>query len=124
MTRYQIIDFDDVPAVKCPCGSAKRALADRTDFPATVHLTEISIDARTHFHVSHAETYFVVRCKDDAQMELDGDLHPVKPGMLIHIPPGVRHRAVGEMTILNIVLPKFDPADEHFDEEPGGPSPE
>ena len=30
-------------------------------------------------------------------------------------PPGVRHRAVGRMTILNVVVPPFDPADEWFD---------
>jgi hypothetical protein len=27
-------------------------------------------------------------------------------------PPGVVHRAIGKMTVLNIVYPKFDPADE------------
>jgi hypothetical protein len=27
----------------------------------------------------------------------------------------VRHRAVGRMTILNVVVPPFDPADEWFD---------
>jgi len=35
--------------------------------------------------------------------------------MCILIPPGVRHRAIGQMKIINIVIPKFDPADEHFD---------
>ena len=36
------------------------------------------------------------------------------PGEVL-IPPGVRHRAVGRMTILNVVVPPFDPADEWFD---------
>ena len=31
------------------------------------------------------------------------------------IPPGVRHRAVGRMTILNVVVPPCDPAEESFD---------
>jgi hypothetical protein len=31
------------------------------------------------------------------------------------IAQGVRHRAVGRMTILNVVVPPFDPADERFD---------
>ena len=39
----------------------------------------------------------------------------MKPGVAILIPPGVRHRAVGRMTILNVVVPPFDPADEWFD---------
>jgi hypothetical protein len=46
-------------------------------------------------------------------VELDVDPVAVGPGVLI--PPGVRHRAVGRMTILNIVVPPFDPADEWFD---------
>jgi len=45
-------------------------------------------------------------------MELDDQLLPVRPGMCIVIPPGVTHRAIGQMEILNIVLPKFDPQDE------------
>jgi hypothetical protein len=31
------------------------------------------------------------------------------------IPPGVRHRALGRMRVLIVVLPKFDPEDEWFD---------
>ena len=113
---HRIIDFEQIPAVACPCGQAKRALGDVEDFPATIHLTEISVDAQTHYHREHAETYYILECDNDAQMELDGQLEPIRPGMLIHIPPGVRHRAVGAMKILNIVIPKFDPADEHFDQ--------
>jgi mannose-6-phosphate isomerase-like protein (cupin superfamily) len=39
----------------------------------------------------------------------------LRTGMCIRIPPGVRHRAIGTMKIINFVIPKFDPADEHFD---------
>ena len=39
----------------------------------------------------------------------------VGPGTVVLIPPGVRHRAVGRMTLLNVVMPPFDPADEWFD---------
>jgi hypothetical protein len=30
-------------------------------------------------------------------------------------PAEVRHRAAGRMTVLNVVVPPFDPADESFD---------
>ena len=40
---------------------------------------------------------------------------PVKAGSVILIPPLVRHRAIGQMTVLNIVMPPFDPKDEWFD---------
>ena len=114
--RYRVVDFADVPSVDCPCGTSRRALADVDDYPATVHLTEISTDAQTHYHRSHAETYYILSCEADAKMQLDDEVVPVRQGLLVHIPAGVRHRAIGRMTILNIVVPKFDPADEHIDE--------
>jgi hypothetical protein len=39
----------------------------------------------------------------------------VGPRGAVLITPGVRHRAVGRMTIPNILVPPFDPADEWFD---------
>lgn len=110
--RYRIADFAEVPGVQCPCGTARRAFADVPDFPATVHVTSISLDARAHYHKRLTETYYFLECGADARMELDGEILPVKPGMAILIPPGIRHRAIGEMKVLILVLPKFDPADE------------
>ena len=45
-------------------------------------------------------------------MQLDDELVPIRPGTCILIPPGTVHRAVGRMTVLIFVTPKFDPADE------------
>lgn len=88
---------------------------DVADFPATLHRTEISADAQLHYHREHTETYYILECAADAQMELDGDRIPIHPGMSVLIRPGCRHRAVGRMTVLVISMPKFDPADEWFD---------
>ncbi len=110
--RYEIVDFDRIEAVPCPCGLARRALADRDDFPGTVHRTEISTDAKLHYHRRLSETYYVLDCEGDAQMQLDDDRVPLRAGTCIFIPPGVRHRAIGKMTVLILVLPKFDPDDE------------
>ena len=49
-------------------------------------------------------------------MQLDNQIIPVRRGMSVLIRPGVRHRAIGKMRVLIFVLPKFDPADEWFDE--------
>jgi mannose-6-phosphate isomerase-like protein (cupin superfamily) len=110
--RFEIVDFDQIPGVACPCGTARRALAEATDFPATLHRTEITVQAKAHYHTRLTETYYVLRCEPDAQIELDGQRVPVKPGTCVLIRPGVVHRAIGRMTILNFVVPKFDPADE------------
>ncbi len=115
MPRYKLVDFNEIPGVPCPCGTAKRAFADVEDYPATVHLTEISEDAVTHYHTRQTEAYVFLECGPEACMELDGEIVPVKAGMTVLIPPGVRHRAIGRMKIINLVIPKFDPADEFFD---------
>ncbi len=114
--RAQIVDFDTVPGIPCPCGIARRAFNEVESSPVSIHLTEISEDARAHYHESHTETYYILSCGPDARMQLDDEIIPLKPGLGILIPPGVRHRAIGRMTILNIVSPRFDPADEHFDD--------
>ena len=57
----------------------------------------------------------VLECEQDAAIELDGQPHPVKAADRDSDPPGVRHRACGEMTVLILCTPNFDPADEHFD---------
>jgi mannose-6-phosphate isomerase-like protein (cupin superfamily) len=110
--RYRLIDFDALPGKACPCGTARRALADVADYPATIHRTEISVNARLHYHRRLTETYYVLECEPDARMQLDDDVIPVRPGTCVFIPPGVRHRALGKMTVLIFVIPKFDPCDE------------
>jgi len=113
--RYHLVDFAEIPGVPCPCGSARRAFADVEDFPGTVHVTEISTDAKLHYHKKLTETYYFLECDPEAQMQLDDELIAVKPGTCIMIPPGTRHRAVGTMKVLILVYPKFDPADEWLD---------
>jgi len=115
VSRYRLVDFAAVPGVPCPCGTARRAFHDAPNFPATVHVTDISEDAALHYHKTLTETYFFLECGPLAQMQLDDDLVPVRPGMCIVIPPAVRHRAVGKMRVVIFVLPKFDPADEWLD---------
>ena len=112
---YEVVHFDQIAGQLCPCGTAHRAFADVTDFPGTVHRTQISTDARKHYHKTLTETYYVLECGAGAAMELDDEVIPVSVGACVLIRPGVRHRAVGRMTVLIFVLPKFDPTDEWFD---------
>jgi mannose-6-phosphate isomerase-like protein (cupin superfamily) len=114
---FELVDFALIPGVPCPCGTARRAFANTTDFPGTIHVTEIAADARVHYHRTLTETYFFLECEEDARMQLNDDLIPVRPGMCVMIRPGTRHRAVGRMRVLIVVYPKFDPHDEWFDEE-------
>lgn len=118
-SEVEKVSLPDLPGVPCPCGTARRAFADAADFPATVHLTEISADAHVHHHRRQTEVYVILECGPDAALELDGERVPVKPLDAVRIPPGVRHRAVGEMRVLIVCSPKFDPADEFVEPDAG-----
>jgi len=113
---YELVDFTDLPQVSCPCGQARRAFADVGDYPGTIHVTEISADARLHYHKRLTETYYFLECEPDAKMQLDDQIIDVRPGVCLMIRPGTRHRAIGIMKVLIVVYPKFDPKDEWFDE--------
>ncbi|MBM4090162.1 MAG: cupin domain-containing protein [Planctomycetes bacterium] len=112
---YELVDFTQLRAVPCPCGMARRAFQQVHDFPGTLHVTEITHDARLHYHTRLTEVYYFLECESGAQMQLDQELVHVAPGMCVMVRPGTRHRAVGRMRVLIVVCPKFDPQDEWFD---------
>ena len=113
MANYMIERFDEIDAVKCPCGFAKRAFAVPDNSTATMHIVDIREDSRVHYHKKLTEIYLVL--EGSGRMELDGEKISVTPFTAIFIKPGCRHRAVGNMKIVNVSIPAFDPEDEWFD---------
>jgi mannose-6-phosphate isomerase-like protein (cupin superfamily) len=113
VNSFQIAQLDDISWVKCPCGHARRAFAGLPASVASVHLVDIEHDSRTHYHKKMTEIYVVL--EGEGQMELDGELFPLKPMTAVYIQPGCRHRAIGKLRILNIPIPAFDETDEWFD---------
>ena len=110
---YLVAQLDEIDPVRCPCGHARRAFGVPGNDVATLHLVDIEADARVHYHKKMTEIYLVL--EGEGWLELDGDRVPVRPMSSVLIPPGVRHRAVGRMRIVNIPIPAFDPDDEWFD---------
>jgi mannose-6-phosphate isomerase-like protein (cupin superfamily) len=113
MPNYVISQLDDVPAQRCPCGLTKRAFTDLPGAVASMHVVEIQTDSRTHYHKRTTEIYLIL--EGQGHLELDGEMIPVKPMTAIYIQPGCRHRAIGELKIVNIPIPAFDERDEWFD---------
>ena len=111
--NYHVAQLNELPPTACPCGQARRAFAGEPGAAASVHLVDISLDARTHYHKRMTEIYLIL--EGEGHLELDGERVPVKPMTAVYIRPGCRHRAVGRMRIINIPVPAFDPADEFED---------
>ena len=113
MANFQIAQLDEIDPARCPCGFTRRAFADGPGHVASLHVVEIDEDSRTHYHKGMTEIYLVL--EGEGQMELDGQLFPVRPMTAIYIKPGCRHRAIGRLKIVNIPVPAFDERDEWFD---------
>jgi mannose-6-phosphate isomerase-like protein (cupin superfamily) len=111
--RFQISRVGELPPIACPCGQARRAFVDDADGVASLHVVDISVDARVHYHKRMTELYYILG--GEGQIELDGERHAVRPGDAILIKPLCRHRAIGRLRVLNVPVPAFDPQDEWFD---------
>ena len=111
--RYLIAHLDETPATECSCGTARRAFMVPENSTASVHMVDISQDTRVHYHKKLTEIYLIL--EGEGHLELDGKMVPVRPLTTILIKPGCRHRAVGNMRIINIPVPPFDPSDEWYE---------
>ena len=108
--KIAIAQLDEISPVPCPCGQARRAFNEPWNSLATVHLTDISKYSRRHFHKGMTEIYIVL--EGEGYLEADGVKYPLKPLTAVMIRPGCVHRAVGNLRIINVPMPPFDPADE------------
>ena len=109
--NFQWSRLAGIEPTPCPCGQARRAFMNDANTVASMHLVEIKRDSELHYHKRTTELYYVL--EGEGHIELDGEVLPLAPGTAVLIQPGCRHRAVGEnLRILNVPVPKFDPADE------------
>ena len=113
MANYMIAQLDEIEPAKCLCGLSRRAFVSPDNPVATLHIVDITEEARAHYHKKLTEMYLVL--EGQGHIELDGERVPVKPLTAIFIKPGCRHRAIGKMRIVNVPIPAFDPEDEYFD---------
>ena len=113
MSNYLISQLDEIQSQRCPCGVTRRAFAGVAENVASLHVVDIQQDSRLHYHKKMTEIYLVL--EGEGEMELDGVRVPVKPMTAIYIKPGCRHRAIGQLRIINVPVPAFDETDEWFD---------
>jgi mannose-6-phosphate isomerase-like protein (cupin superfamily) len=113
MSNFMVAQMDAMDAIRCPCGFTRRAFASPENSVATLHLLDVQIDARVHYHKKLTEIYLIL--EGTGHMELDDQTVPLQPMTAILIKPGCRHRAVGKLRVAVIPVPAFDPADEWFD---------
>lgn len=110
---YVVKRLADTEPVRCPCGEARRIITGADNDRASIHVVDIFQDSRVHYHTVLTEYYYVL--EGTGHLEVDDERVALEPGVLVMIEPGTRHRAVGKLRILNVVIPPFTADDEHFD---------
>src|SRR3954468_15080763 len=110
MKNFEVAQLDLLSPQTCPCGTTRRAFVETAGAPASIHQVTISQDAKAHYHRNMTEIYVIL--EGTGEMELDGERIAVRPMSTILIRPHCRHRAIGDLKIINVAIPVFDPADE------------
>lgn len=111
--RYAAVDFAEILSVECPCGMSRRAFIEESQNVMSFHVVEIKKNAHLHYHKEHIEVYYVL--EGTGFLEVDGELVVLQPGKSVLIQKSCRHRAIGDLKIVNVSIPAFDPNDEWFD---------
>ncbi|WP_218281035.1 hypothetical protein [Verrucomicrobium spinosum] len=58
--RFAVAQLDEIPPTPCPCGQARRAFKEPWNTLASVHLTDIHVDSKLHYHKKMTEIYIVL----------------------------------------------------------------
>ena len=85
------------------CGQIRPLIEEADGAAAEVHHVEID-DARLHYHEKTDEVYYVIR--GQGTMVLDGEEIELHEGVVVYVPRGVRHKAVGDLTVLTVCIPR------------------
>lgn len=99
------------------CGMRHRLISrEDSDVAAWAHTVDLQ-DGALHHHKISTELYYVL--EGEGTILLDDETQPLKPGSLVHIPPGVVHAARGRFKALIIGIPDISDADVYFSDSDG-----
>ena len=103
------------PKERSTCGWRYRLISREdagTGVAAWAHTVDID-GAKPHYHKRSTELYYVL--EGEGHVIVDGAVHPVQRGSLVHIPPGIVHGAQGRMRVLVIGVPDIAEDDLFFE---------
>lgn len=84
------------------CGQIRPLIEERDGAAAEVHYVEID-HAKLHFHAQTDEIYYIIDGR--GSMILDDTEIEVHKGVVVYVPRGVKHKAVGKLTVLTVCIP-------------------
>ena len=85
------------------CGQIRPLIEEHDGAAAEVHHVEIQ-DAKLHYHAKTDEVYYVI--DGEGTMVLDDEVIELHKGVVVYVPRGVLHKAVGRLTVLTVCIPR------------------
>ncbi len=85
------------------CGQIRPLIEAKEGAAAEVHHVEID-HAKLHYHKQTDEFYYII--DGQGTMIVDDEEFELHKGIVVYIPRGSKHKAIGKMTILTICIPR------------------
>ncbi len=85
------------------CGQIRCLIEEKDGAAGEVHHVEIQ-DAKLHYHERTDEFYYVI--DGHGRMILDDEEIELHRGVVVYVPRGVKHKAVGKLTVLTVCVPR------------------
>jgi len=92
------------------CGQIRCLIEERDGAAAEIHQVDIQ-DAKLHYHERTDEFYYVIA--GEGSMQLDDQTIDLHAGVVVYVPRGVRHKAIGQLKVLTICIPRGVMSDIH-----------
>jgi mannose-6-phosphate isomerase-like protein (cupin superfamily) len=96
-------DPDEVEPWAETCGQIRPLIEESDGAAAEVHHVEIQ-DAKLHYHEKTDEVYYVI--DGEGTMVLDDEEIELHKGVVVYVPRGVKHKAIGRLTVLTVCIPR------------------
>jgi mannose-6-phosphate isomerase-like protein (cupin superfamily) len=101
-TRFLRRDPAEVQPWAETCGQIRPLIEEADGAAAEVHHVEIQ-NAKLHYHQRTDEVYYII--EGTGRMVLDEEEIDLHEGVVVYVPRGVKHKAVGRLTILTVCIP-------------------
>jgi mannose-6-phosphate isomerase-like protein (cupin superfamily) len=85
------------------CGQIRTLIEEADGAAAEVHYVEID-RAKLHYHQQTDEVYYVI--DGQGTMILDEETIELHKGVVVYVPRGVKHKAVGKLVVLTVCMPR------------------
>lgn len=108
--RYLRRDPAEIAPWTETCGQIRPLVEEKDGAAAEIHYVEID-NAKLHVHHRTDEFYYVI--DGQGTMVLDDEQIELHRGVVVYVPRGVKHKAIGKLTVLTVCIPRGVLSDVH-----------